>query len=344
MTTAVADKRAQARGGSPRQALARILGGNQVQQAVYALTRLGIPDLLAAGPRTSAELARAAGADADALHRLLRALTGFGIVAVGADDRFELTETGALLRSDARGSMRALALWSGGMRYRAFGELEHTVRTGEPGFEHLMGTDFWSYLADDHDARSLFDAMTQVHTAPVAPVIADRDFGDARTVVDVGGGRGDLIAAILTRHAQMRGVLVEHGGAIRGAREYLDGAGVADRCELVEADIVSAVPAAGDVYVMKNVVHGLDDAAAVRAIANCRRAANPGARLLLLELVVAPGNAFSPGKLMDLLMLVGGHGRERTEAEFAALLERAGARLEAVTPAPWGYSVIEAAA
>jgi hypothetical protein len=185
--------------------------------------------------------------------------------------------------------------------------------------------------------------MTEVHTAPVAAVIGGRDLDGARTVVDVGGGRGDLIAAILARHPGVAGVLVEHPGAVAGARAFLDGAGLADRCRVVEADIVAGPMPAGDLYVMKNVLHGMDDDAATRVIENCRRAACPGARLLVVELVVAPGNDFSAGKLMDLLMLVGGHGRERTEAEFAALLDGAGARLESVTPAPWGYGVIEAA-
>jgi hypothetical protein len=157
----------------------------------------------------------------------------------------------------------------------------------------------------------------------------------------VGGGRGDLIAAILARHGDLTGALVEHAGAVAGARAFLAGAGVAGRCEVVEADILTDAPPAGDLYVLKNVLHGMDDDDAAGAIENCRRAANAGARLLIVELIVAPGNGFSAGKLMDLLMLVG--GRERTEAEFAALLDSAGARLEKVAPAPWGYSVIEAA-
>jgi hypothetical protein len=326
----------------PRAALAQLLAGNQVQQAIYALARLGIPDLLADGPLSSAEIARATGADADAVYRLLRALTAFDVVAAGGDERFELTEVGELLRFDARGSMAALALWSGGLRYRAFGELEHTVRTGEPGFEHLTGSDFWSYLASDPEARGLFDAMTAVHTGPIAPVLADWELPEGAVVVDVGGGRGDLLAAMVGERSDRRGVLVEHGGAVANARARLADAGLAGRCTVLESDVVESVPAAGDAYVLKNVVHGMSDPEAVRVLYNCVASARPGARILVVELVVPEGNGFAPGKLMDLLMLVGGHGRERTEAEFAALLEAAGARLEAVTPTRWGYSVIEA--
>lgn len=339
--TAPAAARAAPHARPPRAALAQLLAGNQAQQAVYALARLGIPDLLAAGPLSSAEIAGATGADADAVHRLLRALTAFDVVGADGDGRFELTEVGELLRSEARGSMLALALWSGGVRYRAFGELEHTVRTGEPAFEHLTGSDFWSYLASDPEARALFDAMTAVHTGPIAPVLAGWDLPAGATIVDVGGGRGDLLAAMVAARPDRRGVLVEHGGAIAGARGQLVDA---DRCTVVEADVVDSVPAAGDAYVLKNVLHGMADDDAVRVLRNCVAAGRPGARLLIVELVVPEGNGFSPAKLMDLLMLVGGHGRERTEAEFRALLEAAGARREGVTPTRWGYSVIEASA
>jgi hypothetical protein len=330
--------------GSPRRALAQMLAGNQVQQAIYVATRLGVPDLLCDGPRASDDLASEIGADHDSLHRLLRALTGFGVVAAADDGRFELTAVGELLRADRPGSMRALALWSGGIRYRAFGELEHTVRTGEPAFERLAGTDFWSYLAQDRDARRLFDEMTNVHTAPIAPVVAQYDIPEGATVVDVGGGRGDLIAAVLVARPDLRGTLVEHPGALAGARAQLAGAGVAGRCEVIGADVVESVPASGDLYLLKNVVHGMADEPATRVIRNCVAAADQGARILLIELVIPDGNGFSPGKLMDLLMLVGGNGRERTEAEFERLLGAGGARLERVSATRWGYNLIEAAA
>lgn len=330
--------------GSPRSLLARLLVGNQVQQAVHVAARLGIADLLDGGPRPVEELAREAGAHPDALRRLLRALAPFGVFAEDGDGRFRTTPAAALLRRGAPGSMRAFALWSGGVSYQVFGALEHSVRTGEPAFERLFGAEFFDYLAAHPDDGAVFDEMMAGNTAGVAPLVAARDFGAARTVVDVGGGRGELLAAVLRAHPHLRGVLVEHPRLLDAAREGVRAAGVADRCQVVAGDVMDAVPPGGDVYVLKSVLHGLDDGEAARALASCRRALGDGGTLLVVEFVLPPGNEPFPGKLMDLLMLVGGRGRERTEAEFRALLEGAGLRLAGVEASPYGYSILEAGA
>ncbi|HEU0297792.1 MAG TPA: methyltransferase [Longimicrobium sp.] len=331
-------------GGSPRSHLARLLVGNQVQQAVHVAARLGIADLLADGPRPVDALARDAGADPHALHRLLRALAAFGLFAEAADGRWALTPAADLLRRGARGSMRAFALWSGGVSYRVFGALEHTVRTGQPAFEHLFGAEFFAYLGDHPGDGAVFDEMMAGNTAGVAALVAARDFSAARTVVDVGGGRGELLAAVLRAHPHLRGVLVEHPRLAEAAREWLRAAGLAGRSAVFEGDVLEAVPSGGDVYVLKSVLHGLDDAAAARALARCRAAMEPGKTLLLVEMVLPPGTDPHPARLMDLLMLVGCHGRERGEDEYRALLRSAGFRLDAVEHTPYGYSVMMAEA
>jgi hypothetical protein len=326
---------------SPRRILAQLLVGNQVQQAIHVAARLGLPDLLRDGPRPSAELARAAGADPGALRRLLRALASFGVFAEDGDGRFGLTPLASLLRDGVPDSMRAFALWSGGVSYQAFGGLEYSVRTGSPAFEHIYGEDFYAYLARDRDAGALFDELMAWNTAPVAGTVAAYDLAGVRTLVDVGGGCGELIAAVLRAHPALRGVLVDRPAVIERARGVLGAAGVADRCATVCGDILEAVPAGGDAYLLKNVVHGLDDDRAARLLANCRRAMAAAGRLLLVEFVMPPGNDPFPGKLMDLLMLVGCRGRERTEDEFHALFGAGGFRLTNNVTTKFGYSVIE---
>ncbi len=320
----------------------QLLVGNQLQQAVHVAARLGIADLLAGGPRTAEELAREAGAHPGALRRLLRALAAFGVFAEGAGGRWELTPAAGLLRAGEPGSMRAFALWSGGVSYRVFGALEHSVRTGEPAFDRLFGAEFFEYLAAHPEDGAVFDEMMSWNTAPLAPLVAARGFAGTETVVDVGGGRGELVAGLLRAHPGMRGVLFDHPRVGPRAAEWLEAAGVADRCRLVSGDMLESVPPGGDAYLLKSVLHGLDDEAAARVLHSCRRAMHGGGRLLLVEFVLPPGNDPFPGKLMDLLMLVGGRGRERTEEEFRTLLAGAGFLLADVAPTPYGLSVIEA--
>lgn len=317
--------------------LGQLLQGNQIQQAIHVAARLGIADLLADGPLPVEDLAEAAGAHRGALLRLLRALASVGVFAEDEQGCFRLTPLAELLQD---GRLRSFALWSGGVSYRAFGDLEQTVRTGEPAFERLFGVEFFAYLAAHPESGAIFDAMMSRHTAPLATAVAARDFEGVGTLVDVGGGSGELLAAVLRAHTGMCGVLVDQPRVLDGARTLLERAGVADRCTAVAGDVLDAVPP-GDGYLLKSVLHGLSDADAARVLAACRRAISPGGRVLLIEFVLASGNAPSPGRIMDLLMLVGCHGRERTAEDFAALLSDAGFRFAGVAPTKHAYSIVE---
>jgi hypothetical protein len=317
-----------------------MLVGNQVQQAIYVAAKLGIADLLEAGPRNVSELARTSGANEDSLYRLLRALTGFGVFSEVEPGSFELTPVAALLKSGT--SSRAFALWSGGVSYHAFGGLEHSVRTGQPAFEHLFGLEFFEYLHAHPETGELFDELMSWHTEPVAAALAAHDFEDARLLVDVGGGRGELLAAVLTARPAMQGILADHPRTGQTAQRYLQAAGVAERARVVCGDIFEGVPPGGDVYLLKSVLHGAGDEQAGKLLANCFKAMPAHAKLLLVEFVMPNGNAPFPGKLMDLLMLVGGPGRERTESEFRQLLAGAGFRLTNIHTLQYAYSLIEA--
>lgn len=330
---------------SPGSILSQMLLGNRVQQAIYVAAKLGIADLLKDGPKGCDKLAQAAGAHADSLYRLLRVLASFGIFAEDEQGRFELTPLASLLQKETRNSKRAFALWSGGVSYQLFGSLEYSVLTGEPAFDHLFGMEFFEYLVQNPEVGVLFDGFMSRQTAPVGPVVAAYDFSGVNTVVDVGGGRGELLASILSAHPTLKGVLIDHSRVIQGARRVLEDAGVADRYETVCGDIFESVPGGGDAYILKSVVHGLNDENAAHLLRNCRRAMNDGAKVLLIEFVMPPGNDPFPGKLMDLLMLVGSHGgRERSEAEFRTLFAEAGLQLTSIMTTKYAYSVIEARA
>jgi hypothetical protein len=328
---------------SPGRALSQMLLGNRVQQAIYVAAKLGVADQLVEGPRPVEELADATGSHAGALRRLLRVLAGFGVFAEDDQGRFGLTPIATLLRSGTRESKRAFALWSGGVSYQLFGALDHSVVTGRPAFEELFGMEFFEYLEQNPEVGTLFDEFMSRQTAPVGPVVAGYDFSGVRSVVDVAGGRGELLAAILLANPTIRGILVDRPRAIAAAAQVMQAAGVARRCTMISADYTSSVPAGGDVYILKSIVHGLDDCNAIDLLRNCRAGMNDGAMLLLVEFVMpASGNDPFPGRLMDLLMLIGSHGGyERTEAEFGKLFAAAGFELTNILTTKYQYSVIE---
>ena len=325
---------------SPRNVLMRYLVGNQVQQAIHVAASLRVADALADGPMYAEELAPRVGAQPQPLRRLLRTLASLGVFGLEPDGRFALTPISALLRDGTPDSLRAFAIWSGSVGYQAFGSLDHTIRTGAPAFEHLFGAGFFEYLAEHPDVGDLFDDVMSWNTRPLCPLLAKRDFSAATHVVDLGGGRGELLAAVLSAHGHLRGTLVDRR-VTPGARATMARAGIESRCELLEADIVNGVPIGADVYVLKSVLHGLDDANASRVLDNCRRAMTPDGTLLVVELVLPDGNEPSPAHLMDLLMLIGCDGRERTSAEFERLFAAAGFEV-VIQPGQQAFSLIEA--
>lgn len=325
---------------NPRRALAQILVGNQIQQAVYVAAKLGIADLLKDGPKSISELAAAAGADTKSLYRLLRVLAAFGLFVEDDQRCFASTPVAALLEKGT--ASRAFALWSGGVSYQVFGSLEHSVRTGEPSFDRLFGAEFFDYLSQNPEVGDLFDELMSWHTGPVAPEVAAVDFTGARMVVDLGGGRGELLACVLNTHPSINGVLVDHARVIPAAKRLLEKAGVAERCTFMSGDIFTSVPRDGDVYILKSVLHGLSDTRAIDLLVRCREAMSPLSKLLIVEFLMPQGNTPFPGKLMDLLMLVGCHGRERTQEEFTSLFDAAGLRQTGLTTTRCAYSIIQA--
>jgi len=327
-----------------RMALRRLINSFQLSQAIHVAATLGIADLLANEARTSGELARETSSDPDALYRLLRALAAAGILSEEEGRRFTLTELGDGLRSDAPGSLTAWAEYIvGPPSWQAWGALQYSVRTGENAFRHVHGTDAWTWREERQDESVLFDrAMMATTRAMNRAIVENYDFGRFGTVVDVGGGNGTLLAALLAANPALQGVLFDLPHVVSGADEVLPRAGVADRCRVVAGSFFDGtVPEDGDAYVLKMIIHDWEEQESLAILRACRAAMRDGATLLLIERVLGPPNEDLVTKLIDVNMLVHPGGRERTLEEYGSLFEAAGFGLVGATPTPAGISVIE---
>jgi hypothetical protein len=329
---------------TPSATLTRMIVGFQVSQAIHVAASLGVADLLAGGPRTSDELAAETGTHAQSLYRLLRALASVGVFHEEDGRSFSLTPMGELLRSDVPGSLHGWAAFIGRPYFReSWTALEHSIRTGENAFRHVHGTDVWSYRAQRPEESAIFDRAMQSLTGGSNEALLEAyDFGHFHTVVDVGGGNGALLAALLSAYPDLRGIVFDQPHVVSNAGALLDAAGVADRCELVGGSFFEEVPAGGDAYVLKSIIHDWEDEESIAILEACGRAMHDGALLLLIERIVGPPNEDARTKFGDLNMLVNPYGRERTIDEWDGLLRASGFVLEGTTPTASGLAVIEA--
>lgn len=348
-----ADERSQRLALSHR--MNQLLCGFQISAAIGAVARLGVADALAGALARSAELAERLGADDRSLARVLRALTDVGVFEELADGRFALTALGETLRSDVPGSMRKPALlWTEEWHWRAYGLFTSSVRTGEAGMLPAHGRNFWDYLALHPATASAFNGMMSSASLLRAQALARTyDFSEVERMVDVGGGEGRLLSAVLQVYPHLSGVVFDLPGVITDAREYLREAGLAERVEVVAGNFFEEVPPGADVYVLSWILHDWDDDSALRILGNCREAIGNADRLLVVEMVLpSVDEPSSPkagyleqlAKATDLEMLAVVGGRERTRAEYGEFLSRAGFELTQVLELesmPW--SLIEAA-
>jgi hypothetical protein len=324
--------------------LRRMIFGLWTMRALYVAAELGVADQLASGPRASDELATACGADASALYRVLRALSGMGLFTETEPRHFALAPLGEYLRSDTRGSMRAFVRMMGaGWHWRSFEGILSSVRTGQPAIEGMVGQSLYNFLAQNPEQEQIFDqAMTGFSSVEHEAIRHAWDFLTSGTLVDVGGGRGHLLAELLIDHPGLRGILFDRPSVIAEGRDAVRERGLDGRCERVGGDFFESVPPGADAYLVKYILHNWDDARVSAILQSCRRAMKPSARLLLVEQLVQPGNAPDPVRLLDLEMLVVTGGRERTEEEFRALLSANGLSLVRVVPTRLPLSILEA--
>ena len=313
--------------------LRRLVDGYQVSQVVHAAAVLGLADLLADGAWTSDDLAAATGTEPHALYRLLRALAALGVLQEDDGRRFTLTELGRPLRSDAPDSVAAWAIFVGRPAHRAaWTHLVESLQTGDTAFRIAHGESVWDYRARHPEEQAVFDrAMAANARGLVRSLLDGYDFRRFGTIVDVGGGNGTLLAALLERHPSLRGVLFD-------APHVVAGVDLGPRCEVVGGSFFETVPEGGDAYVLKAVLHDWDDE---EALAILRVVARAAPTLLVVERVLGPPNEEPAAKLADVNMLVATGGRERTVDEYAALFADAGFALGEVASTATGWAVIE---
>jgi hypothetical protein len=328
----------------PDAVFMQMLTGAWVTQAIYAAARLGIADLVKDGPKTAGELARATRTHPPALARLVRALATLGVLSHDGE-RYGPTPLSALFESGPT-TMRAMVLHMfEPPSWRAWGDLLHSIETGETAFVHANGSEVFPFYAANAESAAVFDeAMTNFSEAVAAAVAAAYDVAPFATIVDVGGGHGTLLATLLASAPASRGVLFDQPAVVEGAGEAFASRGVADRVAVASGDFFEGVPEGGDLYVLKHIIHDWEDERALRILGNVRDAAARGARLALVETVVPPSTEPSLAPLMDLHMMVMTGGCERTEAEFRTLLDRAGFDLERVVATDSPVSIVEARA
>lgn len=326
----------------PPIAILQMIGGYWIARILYVVTDLGIADLIDERPRPAAELAGATGTHPRALYRVLRALAGVGVFVEDETGNFHLTPVGATLRRQAPDSMRAMVLSElGGEHFDAWTNLAQSVKTSEIAFDHKYSKDVWAYYAETPERAAIFnESMTNVSENTNAAVVAAYDFSSLKKLVDVAGGHGSLLAGILHANPQLHGVLFDQPHVVNGADAKL--ASLAERCEIVGGNMFTEVPSGADAYLMKWIIHDWNDERSLVILNNIHRAMAPNGKLLLVEMVVPPGNGLDFSKLMDVNMLVMTGGCERTEAEYADLLEQAGFKLTRVVPTAGPASVIEA--
>lgn len=323
-------------------ALLQMIMGSMTTQAVYAAAKLGIADVLAEKPMTASEVAERVNAHPEMTYRLMRLLASNGLFTEGEDRRFELAPLGDALRADAPLSMRPFALLIGDpIHWEDWSHFTESVQTGEPVVEKLRGMTTWDYVgANPEYGAVFFGGMGALSTLETEPVLAAYDFNQFKRIVDVGGGFGAMLTAILGKAPNATGVL-SAPPSVEGAQHALEQNGVADRCTVDGRPFFEAVPADGDAYLLKHIIHDWPEQQCRKILENIRAAINPDGKLLVMEFVLPEGNEPHTGKLVDmwLHLLVG--GRERTEAQYRELFASAGFRLTRIVPTETPLCIIE---
>ncbi|MCA9532235.1 MAG: SAM-dependent methyltransferase [Myxococcales bacterium] len=328
----------------PQAMILQMLMGPWVAQALGAVARLGVADHLDAGPKTAAELAVLVNANAAALGRTLRALSTVGVFAPAAGEGWQHTPLSQCLATDAPGSMRFMAqAETDRVHWASWERFTDCVRSGQAQAEAGLGCAPWTYYENHPEDGAAFSrAMANVSSMAIEPVLSAYDFSQAAVIADIGGAYGALLVAVLQANPAARGILFDLPHIVEGAGGMV--APVQERVERVGGNFLEDTLPAADLYLLKHILHDWDDASSVRILTGVRAAMNPGARVAVVEMVVPQPVGPGPAAWMDLNMMVILNGMERTEAEYAALFERAGLKLTRAVPTPSPYTLLEAEA
>lgn len=326
---------------TPRQQLLGMITSYWSAMSIHVAAKLKLADFVKESPQTADALAKRTSTNPDALYRLLRALSSVGIFTEDADGRFGLTPMAECLL-DVHGSQRAVALMMGGEHYGAWGDLLYSVQTGKPGFDHVYGKPVFDWLAEHPEDAKIFDAaMTGFHGPETQAMIDAYDYAGINTLVDVGGGNGTVISAVLNKNPAMKGILYDLPNVIDRAKKNLADAGLASRCQTIAGSFFESAPPGGDAYQMRHIIHDWNDEQCHTILTHIRKVIPKTGKLLVIEMVIKPRNEPQPAKWLDLNMLVIPGGKERTEAEYRAMYAKAGFELTRIVPTPTEVSVIE---
>lgn len=329
----------------PDVQLMQLVTGCFVSQALYAAAKLGIADLLADGPKAVRHLAEKTDTDERSLYRLLRALASVGAFSESEEKVFANTPMTETLRSDHPNSARDLTIWIGEPdHWIVFSDLMYSLKTGKPAWDHVHGEPVFPYLFKTNTALGdIFNrAMTSYSHQSIAGVLAAYDFSGTATVADIAGGFGHLLAAVLQRNPEIKGVLFDMKEVLAGAPRMLDSCGVTDRVELVEGDFFREIPIKADIYLLKHIIHDWYDDNCEKILRNICNVMPDDGRVLIIEAVIPEGNTPHMGKIIDLEMLIAPGGVERTAAEFKTLLENSGFKLNRIIETPSPMGIVEA--
>jgi len=337
---------APTREGNPSPpVLFQMITGYWVSQAIYVAAKLGIADLLKDGPKSCLALAVATGADAPSLFRLMRALASVGVFSHVHADSFALSRLAESLQTEVHGSLKAMVITLGEIHYQACSNLLYSIQTGSPAFDHMFGASLFDYLRQNVDAADAFNqGMANVASMLAYAVLMAYDFAGISSIVDIGGGQGELLETILRFNPDIGGTVFDTASTIQRARRRGSNNAWGRRCSYVTGDFFTSVPPGADAYLLCGVIHDWDDSRAVKILRNCHRALTTNSRVLLVDMIVPEAASASFSKLLDLNMLVMNGGRERTIAEFRALLNAADYKLTRIVPTMAPQSVIEAMA
>ncbi len=328
----------------PDAILSQMLFGALIQKGINVAAKLGVADLLAQEPQSAEELAQKTETHAPSLYRILRALASVGVLAEDRDRKFHLTPVGELLRSDTPGSMRDFAIMIGSeWIWQAWNELNYTVKTGGVAHQKVQGMTSFEFFAKNEEAGRIFNRAMTSFTLMSAPAIVEAyDFSGVSKLVDVAGGHGLLLAAVLRENPHLQGILFDLPIVVEGAGELLDKEGVKERVEIISGNFFESVPAGADAYLMKHIIHDWNDTSSIKILNNIRRGIADDGKVLIVEMVVPEGNEPHPAKTLDLVMLTMENGKERTAEEYRQLLAAAGLQLSRIIPTRSPYSIVEA--
>ncbi len=325
----------------PNVAITQMIFGFVTAKAIHVAAKLNIADLMASqGPLNSSELAAKTGAHEESIHRLLRALSSNGVFTEDQSGKFSLTPLAECLREDSPESVKATALSAGSVFYKAYNEFPFSVQTGEDGFKKAYGMGPFEYLTNNPEEGKIFDQMmTDFHGGETKPMVENYDFSIFKTVVDVGGGNGEVISAVLNKNPNSNGILFDLPEVIDRSGKNIEASGLNDRCTLAGGSFFESVPT-GDAYILRHIVHDWSDKDSITILNNCRKAMNPGGKVLVVEAVIPKGNDPHPFKWLDLTMLLIG-GKERTSSQFENVFSKAGLKVARIIPITPAISIVE---